>query len=60
MTDEKTKRTKSISKNHKTMKALLFTACCILLALFAVATVVAVLEYLVSRDQKFDPYGYDE
>lgn len=42
------------------MKAYLFTAGCILLALFAGATVVAVLEYLVSRDQKFDPYGYDD
>ena len=42
------------------MKAFFFTACCILLALFAGATVVAVLEYLVSRDQKYDPYGYDD
>ena len=42
------------------MKAFFFTAVCILLALFAVATVVAVLEYLVSRDKKFDPYGYDD
>ena len=42
------------------MKALFFTAGCILLTLFAGATVVAVLEYLVSRDQKFDPYGYDD
>lgn len=42
------------------MKAFFFTAGCILLALFAGATVVAVLEYLVSRDQKFDPYGYDD
>lgn len=42
------------------MKAFFFTVGCILLALFAGATVVAVLEYLVSRDQKFDPYGYDD
>ena len=42
------------------MKAFFFTAGCIFLALFAGATVVAVLEYLVSRDQKFDPYGYDD
>lgn len=42
------------------MKAFLFTAGCILLALFSGATVVAVLEYIVSRDQKFYPYGYDD
>lgn len=42
------------------MKEFFFTAGCILLALFAGATVVAVLEYLVSRDQKLDPYGYDD
>ena len=42
------------------MKAFFFTAGCILLALFAGAAVVAVLEYLVSRDQKFDPYGYED